>query len=282
MEYDKIEKINNSTIQHGKNNNRIYLMKLDKKDYPEIIKKLNSIAKKNEYTKIFVKIPKWAIDEFKKEGYIQEGHIPNFYNNKTDAYFFSKFIDKNRADLAPDKRKQIDKNIKLAQSKKKPYLNVEFRPGLKLKILNEGNIDDLAELYKQVFESYPFPIFNPEFIKTTMNDNVVYFGIYDKHNLIAAASSEMDVKSQNAEMTDFATLPDYRGHNLSLTLLREMEAEMRQRKIKTLYTIARSHSPGMNITFAKLNYSYSGTLINNTDIFGKIESMNIWYKNLTN
>ncbi|MEJ2544287.1 MAG: putative beta-lysine N-acetyltransferase [Calditrichaceae bacterium] len=223
MEYDKIEKINNSTIQHGKNNNRIYLMKLDKKDYPEIIKKLNSIAKKNEYTKIFVKIPNWAIDEFKKEGYNQEGHIPNFYNNKTDAYF-----------------------------------------------------------YKQVFESYPFPIFNPEFIKTTMNDNVVYFGIYDKHNLIAAASSEMDVKSQNAEMTDFATLPDYRGHNLSLTLLREMEAEMRQRKIKTLYTIARSHSPGMNITFAKLNYSYSGTLINNTDIFGKIESMNIWYKNLTN
>ena len=88
------------------------------------------------------------------------------------------------------------------------------------------------------------------------------------------------MEDKNAEMTDFATLPDYRGNNLSLNLLREMEAEMRLRKMKTLYTIARSHSAGMNITFSKLDYSYSGTLINNTDIAGKIESMNIWYKNL--
>jgi hypothetical protein len=48
--------------------------------------------------------------------------------------------------------------------------------------------------------------------------------------------------------------------------------------MKTLYTIARSHSAGMNITFAKKGYLFGGTLINNTDISGKIESMNVWYK----
>ncbi|HES59198.1 MAG TPA: putative beta-lysine N-acetyltransferase, partial [Caldithrix sp.] len=69
--FDIIEKIGHTTIQHGKNNDRIYLMKLDKKDYPVIIKKLKSIANKNGYTKILAKIPKWAVDEFKKEGYIQ-------------------------------------------------------------------------------------------------------------------------------------------------------------------------------------------------------------------
>jgi hypothetical protein len=48
--------------------------------------------------------------------------------------------------------------------------------------------------------------------------------------------------------------------------------------MKLFYTIARSYSAGMNITFAKQDYKYTGTLINNTNIFGKIESMNVWYK----
>lgn len=278
--YDIIEKIGSSVIQHGKSNDRIYLMKLEKKDYPAVLKKLRALAKKNNYTKIFAKIPQWAIEGFKKDGYVEEGKIPKFYNGKTNAYFYSKFLDKERSVISPETKKQIDDNIELALSKKKPYLNIEFKPGLKLKILDESNISDLINLYKIVFKTYPFPIFDRDFIKETMQSNVVYFGICDKNNLIAAASSEMDVASKNAEMTDFATLPDYRGHNLAVSLLREMEAEMRLRRMKTLYTIARSHSAGMNITFAKLNYTYSGTLINNTNISGKIESMNIWYKSL--
>jgi hypothetical protein len=36
----------------------------------------------------------------------------------------------------------------------------------------------------------------------------------------------------------------------------------------------------MNATFAKAGYSFGGTLINNTNISGDIESMNVWYKNL--
>ena len=39
-------------------------------------------------------------------------------------------------------------------------------------------------------------------------------------------------------------------------------------------------SAGMNITFSKNGYKYGGTLVNNTDISGQIESMNVWFKNL--
>jgi putative beta-lysine N-acetyltransferase len=81
-------------------------------------------------------------------------------------------------------------------------------------------------------------------------------------------------------MTDFATNPEYSGNNLSLLLLRAMEEEMIIRKVKTVYTIARSYSKGMNITFAKQNYQYMGTLINNTNIAGNIENMNVWYKSI--
>ena len=53
---------------------------------------------------------------------------------------------------------------------------------------------------------------------------------------------------------------------------------MKRQGMHTAYTIARSLSAGMNITFAKLGYVFAGTLTNNTNISGKIESMNVWYK----
>jgi hypothetical protein len=55
---------------------------------------------------------------------------------------------------------------------------------------------------------------------------------------------------------------------------------MRARNMKTPYTIARSASPGMNVTFVKSGYRYGGRVINNTNISGRIESMNVWYKHL--
>jgi hypothetical protein len=55
---------------------------------------------------------------------------------------------------------------------------------------------------------------------------------------------------------------------------------MINRRIITAYTIARAESAGMNETFAKNGYKYCGTLVNNTNISGQIESMNVWVKKL--
>jgi putative beta-lysine N-acetyltransferase len=88
----------------------------------------------------------------------------------------------------------------------------------------------------------------------------------------------MDSDAQNVEMTDFATLPEYEGNGLAIYLLHNMENEMRNRKIKTAYTISRAVSYGINIIFAKMGYEYCGTLIKNTNISGNFESMNVWYK----
>jgi hypothetical protein len=57
-----------------------------------------------------------------------------------------------------------------------------------------------------------------------------------------------------------------------------MEQELAKAGCQTFYTIARLHSLPMNKTFMNMAYRYSGTLINNTQIMGKIESMNVWYK----
>lgn len=276
--YDVIEKLDKSTIQHGKYNNRIYLMKLNMQDYPEIIENMDRLAIDRSYTKIFAKVPSWISEEFESFGYVKEASIPGFYSGDKEICLLSKFLDNRRAKLDEDSKKKIHTNISLAIKKQGHPIKIKRNPKFNLRQLENTDLENLSNLYSKVFKSYPFPIFENEYLKKTMENNIVYFGIFFKNQLIAAASSEMDVNFKNAEMTDFATDPKYSGNNLSLLLLREMEAEMKKRGIKTLFTIARSFSPGMNITFAKQDYSYNGTLINNTNISGYIESMNIWYK----
>jgi putative beta-lysine N-acetyltransferase len=90
----------------------------------------------------------------------------------------------------------------------------------------------------------------------------------------------MDIENLNVEMTDFAVLPKYRGKSLSLFLLNQMDAHMREQGINTAYTIARANSFGMNSTFSKCGYSFAGRLVKNTQIGGEIEDMNVWYKQL--
>lgn len=139
----------------------------------------------------------------------------------------------------------------------------------------------MQEVYKKVFQTYPFPIHDTSYLFKTMNNNVDYFCIENDKKIIALSSAEKDENNAYAEMTDFATLPDWRGHGFALILLNKMERSMKKQGITTTFTIARSASPGMNITFAKAGYDYAGRLKNNTNISGKIESMNIWYKKLS-
>ncbi|MFA9397978.1 MAG: hypothetical protein ACERKV_06920 [Clostridiaceae bacterium] len=81
-------------------------------------------------------------------------------------------------------------------------------------------------------------------------------------------------------MMDFAVLKEYRGYGFARYLLNQMENELKTLNVKLAYTIAKAKSEGMNITFTKNIYTYAGTLINNTDIAGQIESMNVWYNNI--
>lgn len=278
--FDKVTNLGDSCIQHGHKNNRIYLMHLAQKDMPQILNELDSLAKQHTYTKIFVKIPKKYKEFFSKKNYIAEGFVNKFYDNSEDCVFMAKFLDKHRS--TPLNQEQNEKIIKYAQSKKEfaPLVKVSLPEGCLLREATPSDAEDMAALYSSVFESYPFPVFDGEYIKKTMRENIVYFGIWKDHQLIALSSCEMSVEDKNVEMTDFAILPDHRSQKLSHILLMHMEKEMTKRGIKTAYTIARAVSIGMNCTFGKNGYDYGGTLIQNTHIGGGLEDMNLWFKPL--
>ena len=276
--FDKVEKLEHSVIQHGPNNDRVYLMKLAEKDSPEIIDKLHDLSLVKQYTKIFAKVPEKMVDDFLDNEFKKEATIGRFYKGKESAHFVSRFLGAARSFLSFNKKQKIRKNIEVALSKKdennleKP--NVDFRP------LQHEDADQLVSLYEKTFKVYPFPIFDEKYIKKTMDQNIDYFGAFVDDKLVAASSAEKDIENKNAEMTDFRTLPKHRGKNLSYFLLKEREKEMVAQDFKTLFTIARSASIGMNATFARQDYEYAGTLVNNTYIGEDIESMNVWYKHL--
>jgi putative beta-lysine N-acetyltransferase len=183
-----------------------------------------------------------------------------------------------------DKRKIINElmnldNIVQVANKKPKIINPILPEGFHF---NEASITDskaIASIYQKVFDSYPFPIYEEEYIVKTINSNVRYFIVQKEDRIASISSTEMDISNKNVEMTDFATLPSYRGLGLARYLLYKMEQTLNAEDFHVAYSIARAKSLGMNIVFGSMNYNYGGRLLNNTQISGNIESMNIWYKN---
>ena len=114
--------------------------------------------------------------------------------------------------------------------------------GLSCRLAGPLDYNQMAQLYKQVFQSYPFPIHDPNYLQETMADNVIYAGIWQGQQLLALASAEADYQGGNAEMTDFATHADWQGKGLANDLMVRLEEEMAKRTITTCYTIARATS----------------------------------------
>ncbi|MFP4052756.1 MAG: putative beta-lysine N-acetyltransferase [Phycisphaerae bacterium] len=274
---DVITTLGNSRIQHGKANDRIYLMKLDPADSDSIIEKLDKLAAENDYSKIFAKIPCEHATPFLDDGYVKEAEAEGFYNGTQDACFLGKFLKDWRKE--DPKREKHEEAIQKAKDRAGEGAG-DLPEGHTWRKCTHDDVDDMVVVYREVFASYPFPIHDPDYLRKTMDENVVYFGIWHGEKLVALSSSEEDRDAQNSEMTDFATLPDQRGKSLAVFLLARMEEDAPSRGIKTAYTIARSNSFGMNITFGKMDYTFGGRLLNNTQISGGFESMNIWYKPL--
>ncbi|MDD4490487.1 MAG: putative beta-lysine N-acetyltransferase [Paludibacter sp.] len=263
-----------STDPDGK---RVYLMSMHTDDLPIIIDYLDQLAVSNGYTKIFVKVRAMYSPVFYMAGYIMEAFVPGYYNGNDDAFFMAKYFDDERR-FPENNVLRLFKDMMLTAKGNKHLLPVDN--AFKLKMLKEEDVHSMVDVFKVVFDSYPFPIFEPTFLVSSMQEGTRYYGIFDNNYLVAVSSAECDEKYQSAEMTDFAVLSSYRGKSFALLLLEYMEKDLQKLGYRTLFTIARLHELSMNKTFLNAGYQYSGTLNKNTQIAGRIESMNVWYKHL--
>jgi len=284
---DVIENLCGATVQHGPSSDRVYLMKIRDADPVELIQKIEDLAAERGYSKIFTKVPAHSAQSFLDAGYACEARVPLFFRGKEDALFLCRYLNKRRANM--DDIEVLEQVMELAMTKKGFGLRHAMpedavirscREDAVIRSCREDDVGAMADIYKQVFPSYPFPVHDPAYLLETMRSHVLYFGVERKGRLLALSSAELDCDGQNAEMTDFATLPGSLGCGFAANLLAAMEPEAACHGIRTAYTIARAVSAGMNITFARLGYEFGGRLVNNTQISGTIESMNVWHKQL--
>lgn len=275
---DAVVQVGKSTVQHGHMNNRVYVTRLSQEDIPRIVPSLDALAEKEGYSKILVKVPKSSISVFIGAGYIVEATVPFFFHGVESAAFMAKYFDPQRSYITDSG--DVADVLAAALSNVHHESNRRLPDHFSLVHAESEDSGEIAALFQSVFDTYPFPIFDPDFIIASMRNDVQYFCIRHANQIIAVASCEVNSDAENVEMTDFATAPQFRGRGLAGHLLHAMEEAMGDEGIRLAYTIARARSYPINVTFSRAGYHYGGTLPNNTQICGAMESMNVWYRKL--
>lgn len=259
-------------------NRRLKVLDYEARDYKAMIDRLDWLAQQNDFDKIFFKATKDDWQTFLQFGYMLEG-ILRYYFRGDDAFVLSKFrsVDRVTSEHLIEESGLIEKLMREGERRDPAPLP----PGYSLFQATPDHIPELVELYRRVFKTYPSPLTHPDYILATMERNVLYRAVSDERGVIvSAASAEVDDKHSNAELTDCATEPEQRGKGLMFHILTALEDDLRQRGIMTAYSLARARSIGMNRVFYRLGHEYSGRLVNNCDIYGQFEDMNIWVKRL--
>jgi len=259
-------------------NKRLKVLAYETSNYPAMVKRLSYLASENNFDKIFIKAQKSDWQRFLELGFMLEGIIKYFYDGE-DAFVLSKFTSVSRSTSIEliNENSIIEKIMQTSQTRDE----ITLPPGYKEHRAVPENIPSMVKLYRRVFATYPSPLTHPDYIQQTMQRNILYRVISNpKGKIISAASADIDTKHLNAELTDCATLKKERGKGLMRYLLKSLENDIITKDIYNAYTLCRAMSRSMNKVFYSLGYEYSGRLVNNCDIFGKFEDMNIWVKKL--
>ncbi len=244
----------------------------------EFISLLDSLCIKNEFGKVWGKLRQEDADFLSAYGFSQEAAILNYYGDKSNAIVCSKFyFDRHVSTSAGESKRVLQEVGRKINRSNGPG---QMPPGFLFKFAEPKDMPALAELYRRVFKSYPYPVFDKDYLASTL-DHVIYGLVFQENNLVAAASAEIDFSLGNSEMTDFATKSCARGKGLASLILAKLENKLAEMGVSCLYTIARCTSLGMNLVFLRSGYCYTGTLVNNCHIAGGFEDMNVWCKSIS-
>ncbi|MGJ7921788.1 putative beta-lysine N-acetyltransferase [Neobacillus sp. LXY-4] len=228
--------------------------------------------------KLIFKVRQEYFADFLVHGFNCEAKLDGYFLG-SDSYFFCKYYQPER--MENDQwvfEDQIIKNVYLLQRQTKDPLP---QPDIILRKADFKDAKALSQLYREVFQVYPTPLHDADYVTKTMKDGTIYYVIEQDGQVISAASAEVNQFYRNAELTDCATLAQHRKHGYVKLLLQMLEEELIRNGIFCAYSLSRAQSFGMNAAFYQLGYQYRGRLLNNCLIFDQIENMNLWVKDLS-
>jgi len=226
------------------------------------------------FSKLIVYARPGGFETWVTAGYLHEGIIAGFFADGQEAHMWAVFGDETRSDAPRDARH--DEIVRIAAAK--PVVTPEPAPEFSCRRAGTDLAQPIVDLMTDTFPDYPTPISADLIGRQIANGTNIFRYIENADgDVVASASAEIDHVRQCAEMTDCATRPDQRGAGHMGLLLHRLARDLREDfGITDLYTLARADEVGMNCVFGKLDYAYTGRLINNCRMPNGWESMNIW------
>ncbi len=236
---------------------------------------LVSLAREAGFGKVLAEVREEDWEQFLGRGFIPEGVIPAFFQGDP-AYCLAYFTDpKRQASTRLEQENQILEQVLDTP----PVCDQTIDGRFDLEPATVDDVEEMAHLFRTVFTSYPSPLFDPGYIaKLIETEEGIFRVVRDGRRIVSAAAAEVDWANGHAEMTNCATLPDYRGEGLMAAILQDLDAEMVRRDVPCRFSLARASSHGMNLVLRRLGYRYRGRLMNNCHIMGDWEDMNIWVR----
>lgn len=279
--YDTQEKIDGALVHHGKTHNRLYLMQTEQDNWDSLIPLMKDLAQEKNYDKILGRIPEEAMELFQSNGYHVEAKIPGLYNGETTGYFLADYLNEERGHCSEHEQRTIESVKTIAQAANSASEDSFFAlpENLEVRKLDRNDLFALIHLHIKAADSFAFPNHEAEYIMELVEQNHEFYGLFNRKELLVSAILKVHEEESNLEIVDFTTHPDYSGRNLSYYLVQEIRKNFDEMDCKTMYSLVRATSYGLNITFSKHDFVLGGTLLNNTLIRDTIESMNVWYYN---
>ncbi|WP_440956750.1 putative beta-lysine N-acetyltransferase [Methanosarcina sp. Mfa9] len=247
---------------------------------------LKELADLEKMGKIIVYTPSREVHALEACGYEKEGMITGYFAGE-DCHIFSTFPEKSRKESPFPKKKDriVEECLKKSGSREKNgerrVMNTKINTlpeGYVLRPADEADVPAMAALYSRGFQLYPSPLHKESYLLEAMGSGVFYLVIEKRGKIVSLASAETEPSMKNAELTDCLTIPEERGKGHIKSLILSLENELAARNFKSLYTLCRAPSPGINGAFSSLGYAYTGRLVNNCKIMEGFEDMNIWCK----
>lgn len=257
-------------------NSRLKVKEFSGNDTEGLSRYIINVARDNKLGKILFNAGEGLKPVLEGAGYVLEGIYPGFFNG-VDAYGYSFFTDNNRK-KSPYLEKEEEILRAITDSTRNNSRAKSLPEGLSMRVVTSDDVQPVVELYRKIFSTYPSPLLDTGYVTRVMNSHVLFVAVFKGDRPVSAASADMDLKNKNAEITDCATLPEYRGKGLLTHLIKYLEKAMKGKRINCLYSLARAGSYGMNASLYNLNYRFTGRFINNCHIGGRYEDMNLWVK----
>lgn len=271
--------INSKTITTVKADSCIYLRCPDnERELVQLHAHAQKLAAAGSYKKIVGKVPARGLKELTERGYQVEAEVPGLYKGEEAGYFIAHYCDPQRKHWDKKEERTIASVKTIALATKGKDEGFTLPEGCSIQVLEPQEFDTLGSLYQRAYPDYPAPEEYRQFIRNNQDLGHDFYGLFKEGILVEAARLAKFPGEGHAEVSDFATHPDYRGRNLSYYLIKEILTLLETAQIRTLYGLPRASSYGLNITFSKLGFDCGGTLRNTRLMGGSLESLNVWHR----